>query len=136
MKKIGLLLLVIIASIIPMTACGRRNSYSTNIDVTMVDYLYEPNEIVIPAGQQITLNLTNNGAVHHELVIMKLGTTVGESFGDEDEENIYWEQEVEPGQQMSVAFTAPSEPGVYQFVCGIEGHYTAGMKGTIRVVAP
>ncbi len=102
----------------------------------MVDYQYEPNEIDIPAGQQITLNLTNNGAVHHEFVIMKLGTTVGESFGDEDEENIYWEQEVEPGQQMSVAFTAPSEPGVYQFVCGIEGHYTAGMKGTIRVVAP
>lgn len=136
MKKIGLLLLVIIASIIPMTGCGRRNSYSTNIDVTMVDYQYEPNEITIPAGQQITLDLINNGAAPHEFVIMKLGTTVGESFGDEDEENIYWEQEVEPGQQMSVTFTAPNEPGVYQFVCGIEGHYTAGMKGTIRVVAP
>lgn len=136
MKRIVLLLIVAVMSIAPLTGCGRRESYSTNVDVTMADYTYEPHEMVIPAGQQITLNLTNNGAVHHEFVIMKLGTTVGESFGDEDEENIYWEQEVEPGQQMSVTFTAPSEPGVYQFVCGIEGHYTAGMKGTIRVVAP
>jgi len=61
----------------------------------------------------------NNGAVHHEFVIMKYGTTVGESFGDEDEENIYWEHEVEPGQTMSVTFTAPTEPGAYQFACGI-----------------
>ncbi len=136
MKRIGLIILTIILSVIPFTACSRREIASTNVNVTMVDYLYKPNEIVIPAGQQITLNLTNNGAVHHEFVIMKYGTTVGESFGDEDEENIYWEQEVEPGQTMSVTFTAPTEPGVYQFVCGIEGHYTAGMKGTIRVVVP
>ncbi len=136
MKRIGLIIFAIILSMIPFTACSRREIASTNVNVTMVDYLYKPNEIVIPAGQQITLNLTNNGAVHHEFVIMKYGTTVGESFGDEDEENIYWEQEVEPGQTMSVTFTAPTEPGVYQFVCGIEGHYTAGMKGTIRVVVP
>jgi len=134
MKRVGFIILVMILSVVPFTACSRRENASTNVNVTMVDYLYKPNELVIPAGQQITLNLTNNGALPHELVIMKYGTTVGESFGDEDEENIYWEHEVEPGQTMSVTFTAPTEPGVYQFVCGIEGHYTAGMKGTIQVV--
>ncbi|HXF85138.1 MAG TPA: cupredoxin domain-containing protein [Anaerolineales bacterium] len=108
---------------------------STTINVTMTDFKFEPAEFTVPAGQEITVNATNNGAVEHEFVIFKLGTDAGEKFGDEDEENIYWEIEVLPGQSATATFTAPSEPGEYYVTCGIEGHLEAGMIGKLIAVA-
>jgi azurin len=37
------------------------------------------------------------------------------------------------GETVSVDFVAPTEPGVYVFVCTFPAHYTAGMKGTLVV---
>jgi uncharacterized cupredoxin-like copper-binding protein len=117
-----------------LASCGGSGP-STNIDVTFAEFTFTPNAFTIPAGQEITLNVTNNGAVIHEFVIMKLGESVGENFGPEDEGNIYWEVEAEPGEKKTVTFTAPSEPGDYQVVCGTEGHYVAGMVASLTVVA-
>lgn len=117
-----------------LVSCGGSGP-TTTIDVTFAEFTFTPNAFTIPAGQEITLNAQNNGAVVHEFVIMKLGESVGEDFGDEDEGNIFWEVEAEPGKSVSVKFTAPTEPGDYQVVCGTEGHYTAGMVGTLTVVA-
>ena len=117
-----------------LVSCGGGGP-TTTIDVTFAEFTFTPNAFTIPAGQEITVNAQNTGAVVHELVIMKLGESVGEDFGDEDEGNIFWEVEAEPGKSVSVKFTAPTEPGEYQVVCGTEGHYTAGMSGTLTVVA-
>jgi uncharacterized cupredoxin-like copper-binding protein len=133
MKK-ALAIFVLSLSLV-LAACGGGGP-STTIDVEFTDFQFNPADFVIPAGQEITINATNSGAVVHEFVIMKYGTTVGENFGDEDEENIYWEVEVEPGDSATATFTAPSEPGEYQLVCGTEGHFIAGMVGSLTVVAP
>jgi uncharacterized cupredoxin-like copper-binding protein len=136
MKKFWFLFFVLVLAALTLAACGGGKGPSTTIDLTMTDFRYEPSEFVVPAGKEITLNATNNGAVVHEFVLMKYGTNIGEKFGDEDEGNIYWEVEVEPGKSVSVTFTAPSEPGEYQVVCGTEGHFEAGMAGKLTVVAP
>lgn len=133
MKKHLTLVLFLSAVALILSACGAGPS--TTINVTMTDFHFEPSEFTVPAGQEITLNATNNGAVEHEFVIFKLGTDAGEKFGDEDEENIYWEVEVMPGQSVTATFTAPSEPGEYYVTCGIEGHLEAGMIGKLIVAA-
>ncbi len=133
MKKV--LFVLVLALSLALTACGGGGP-STTINVEFTDFQFVPADFVIPAGQEITLNAKNSGAVIHEFVIMKFGTTVGDDFGDEDEENIYWEVEVEPGDSATVTFTAPNEPGEYQLVCGTEGHFVAGMVGSLTVVAP
>ncbi len=136
MKKSSLLIAILVITSLVLTACGGGDKPSTNLKVDFTDFAFTPNTWIIPAGQEITLEATNSGAVIHEFVIMKLGTTVGEDFGDEDEENIYWEVEAEAGQTVTVTFTAPSEAGEYQIVCGTEGHFVAGMVGSLTVVAP
>jgi len=131
MKK-SLFILLFGLSLI-LASCGSGGA-STTIDVTMTDFVFTPAEATVPAGAEITLNATNNGAVLHEYVIFKLGLTAGEKFGDEDEENIYWEMEVDPGQSKTETFTAPTEPGEYYVTCGIAGHLEAGMNGKLIVV--
>ena len=118
-----------------LASCGGGNGPSSTINVEFTEFHFTPDVFSIPAGQEITINTTNNGAVVHEFVIMKLGESVGEDFGDEDEGNIFWEIEAEPGKKVSETFTAPTEPGEYQIVCGTEGHYVAGMIGKLTVVA-
>lgn len=132
MKKILIIFLLGLSFV--LSACGGTGP-STTINVNMTDFKFDPLEFTIPAGKEITINATNNGAVLHEFVIMKYGQNIGEVFGNEDEENIYWEIEVDPGGSKTATFTAPSELGEYQLVCGTEGHFAAGMSGKLTVAA-
>ena len=81
------------------------------------------------------MHVDNEGFVSHQFVIFKLGTDAGGKIGPEDEDNIYWQFEVRPGEAASTTFTAPSEPGEYFITCGIFGHLEAGMSGSLIVVA-
>ncbi len=132
MKKFTFLLIAVLLGSLVLSACGASGP-STNLKVELTDFHFVPDKFVVPAGQEITLNLKNSGAVVHEYVIMKSGQTVGDDFGPEDEENIYWEVEVDPGASKTVTFTAPADSGEYQLVCGTEGHFKAGMVGTLTV---
>ena len=126
--------LILLAAVI-LAACG-GNAPSTTLDVSMTDFQFTPNTYTVPAGQEITLNILNTGAVVHNFVIMKLGMSAGESFDDEDEENVFWaERDIPAGGDLSVTFTAPTEPGEYQVVCRTQGHIASGMFGTLNVVA-
>ncbi len=134
MKKYKFVLLVMLAFSLVLAACGSSGP-STKLNVKMDDFKYDPMANTIAAGKEITLNIKNDGKVLHEYVIMNLGQTAGDKFGDEDEGNIYWEVEVDPGTTKTVTFTAPSDPGSYEIVCGTAGHLEAGMKGQLTVVA-
>jgi uncharacterized cupredoxin-like copper-binding protein len=101
----------------------------------MTDFMYNPADFTVPAGQEITLDLTNNGAVVHDFIIMNLGADVGDGFGELDEPNVYWKAELAPGTSNTFTFTAPDQPGEYQVLCGIPGHYIAGMVAKLVVVA-
>lgn len=135
MKKIKLVLTVLFGLSWLLTACSGSGP-STKLNVTFSDFKYDPMEFSIPAGKEITLTAKNSGAVEHEFVIMKLGQTAGDKFGDEDEGNIFWEVELKSGASTTVTFTAPPEPGEYEIVCGTQGHLEAGMKGKLMVTAP
>lgn len=132
MKKI--VIPVMLFLVLMLGACGGGGP-SKNLKVNMTDFMFDPAGFTVPAGQEITLTAVNNGAVEHEFVIFKLGTDAGDHFETGDEENIYWEVEVLPGESTTVTFTAPSETGEYYVTCGIEGHLEAGMVGRLAVVS-
>jgi len=132
MKKSLFFLLFV--TVFVLSACGGGGA-STTINVALAEFTFTPSEFTIPAGQEITINATNNGAVVHEFVIMKFGQTAGDNFDEEDGGNVYWKIEAQPGANVTGTFTAPTEPGVYQIVCGTPGHYMAGMSGKLTVVA-
>ena len=134
MKRISIIMAVLASlMLILLTACGAGGA-SDKIDVTMTDFQFQPSQFTVPAGQEITFTSSNNGAVVHNFVIMKLGTSAGPMFDEEDLPNVYWEVELLPGADTNTSFTAPTEPGDYEVVCKTEGHIASGMTGKLTVV--
>ncbi|MBI2758203.1 MAG: cupredoxin domain-containing protein [Chloroflexi bacterium] len=133
MKNRISLTVVVLGFLLVLAACGGAGTVSNTINVTMTDFQFSPNTFTVPAGQTVTLNAANNGAVIHNFVIMKLGQSAGASFGDEDLPNVYWQVEVQPGASANATFTAPAEPGSYEVVCGTPGHLEAGMSAKLIV---
>ena len=119
------------AMLLGLTACGGGGG--NTISVTTTDFKFDPTTWTVPAGQQITLTLTNKGANEHEWVLVKKGMEVTIPFDADDEDKVYWEMEAGPGETKTETFTAPSEAGTYTIVCGIAGHLEQGMTGTLTV---
>jgi len=66
---------------------------------------------------------------------MKLGQKVQTHFTDADKANIFWElAQINPGQSVNESFTAPTDPGEYQVICGESNHFEAGMVAKLVVV--
>ena len=134
MKRNSIVMTVLVSLMLMLlTACGAGGA-SDKIDVTMTDFQFQPSQFTVPAGQEITFTSSNNGAVVHNFVIMKLGTSAGPMFDEEDLPNVYWEVELLPGADTNTSFTAPTEPGDYEVVCKTEGHIASGMTGKLTVV--
>jgi uncharacterized cupredoxin-like copper-binding protein len=98
------------------------------------DFQFSPNTFTIPAGEQITVEAVNTGAIRHDFVIMNFGTTAGDNFDDDDMPNIYWRVDLQPGRirpRPSQRRPARRVP----LICAVEGHLQAGMIGKIIVVA-
>ncbi len=131
--KRTLIIAAVLLSLI-LVSCGGGGA-STKINVTMTDFQFQPNQFTVPAGQEITFNSVNNGAVVHNFVIMKKGTSAGPFFDDEDVPNVFWQVEIQPGSSVDTSFTAPTDPGDYEVVCKTEGHIASGMTAKLIVVA-
>ena len=130
MKKIltlGMLMLALL-----LTACGNSGP-ATKMDFTMTDFAFSPGEFTIPAGQEITLHINHDGTMEHDFIIMKYGTDAGEMFDEADQENVFWEMALQPGDSKTVLFAAPDQPGTYQIICGMPGHLQSGMVGKLMV---
>lgn len=78
------------------------------------NFFFDPAVITAEPGQEITIHFTEN-AGFHTIVI--------------DSINLVKKVEADG----TVTFTAPTEPGDYEFYCNIGSHQAMGMKGTLTV---
>lgn len=131
MKKISTGIILVLALSVILTACG---SNKATLNVIATDKGYDSTTYTVPAGAEVKLNLTNNDSTEHEFAILKKGEHVIPPFGDKDENKILWELDgVESGTTKSGTFTAPTEPGEYDVICGLPGHIERGMTATLVV---
>lgn len=134
MKKLPALPLILLLAVF-LAACA-NSAPSTDIHIALTDFQFSPARFTVPAGAEITVTATHDGAVVHDFIIMNYGAEVGDKFDEDDRVNIYWELKVRPNGTETASFAAPVQPGVYQILCGTPGHLQAGMVGTLTVVDP
>jgi len=123
------------------SACGSDDdggsSGSTQLEATLSDFQFEPDSWTAAADEDVTIALTNDGAVAHEWVILQPDVTIASEAdlpATEEEllaDFVLTETEVEPGETQDMVFNVPA--GTYQIICAIETHFDAGMEGTLTV---
>jgi uncharacterized cupredoxin-like copper-binding protein len=122
---------------VSLGACG-GDEPSASIEATVQEFEFTPNEWTVPAGEEISIDITNGGSVLHEWVLLQPGVTIDDESDLPDTEEelladfVYVEEEVDVGETKTLTFEAPA-PGSYQVICAIETHFDAGMEGTLTV---
>lgn len=136
MSRYGVVLVLVLAA----TACGESEPAGpVTVEVTMTDDLaFEPSQLTVGRGAELTINAANNSTLNleHDLVVLD---GVFENLGDikrvmEETPAVVLAETgvVAAGDNGTVVFTL-DEPGEYQFFCSVQGHFAAGMAGTITV---
>lgn len=130
------LLIALTAVVLVLGACGdddstdtTANANSQQIAASARSFAFTPASWTVASGTDVTLTVTNTSDTEHEWVIMKAPIA---SEGEFTEEGVYWEVEAQAGATNSGTFTPPA-PGTYQVICGLEGHFAAGMVGELVV---
>ncbi|MGH2626873.1 MAG: cupredoxin domain-containing protein [Anaerolineales bacterium] len=113
-----------------LAACGRP---SASFNVVMTDFAFGPATYTVVAGSEITLTLTNQGAVAHNWVMLLPGSEITSPFDEDDEPKVLWRAHVLVGETETFVLAAPETPGEYPIVCTEPGHFEAGMVGRLTV---
>jgi uncharacterized cupredoxin-like copper-binding protein len=126
----------------PTSATGGRI-----IEITMKEFGFTPSTITVRPGEKITLRLKNTGMVEHEFMA-GLGPIPGRGYADDwiakaaanipshthpGEEHLGEGVRVSQNWFGSIDLVVPMQTGEYEFGCFVQGHYEAGMKGTLSV---
>ena len=108
---------------------------------------FDVDQLEVKAGSRIKLVFNNNDDMLHNVVITKpgMGNPVGEAalklnlngpkmnYVPNSPNVLYHTNILQPETAESIYFTAPTEPGDYDFICSFPGHYLV-MRGTLKVV--
>jgi uncharacterized cupredoxin-like copper-binding protein len=125
------------------------------VHVVMNDrFRYRPSSIMVRAGRRVTFSVTNTGKIPHEFILgdraaqldhereMQAGTMDGMDGMDEHRHmhdpaamDGAGGLTVPPGQTRRLTWTF-DKPGIVLYGCHVLGHWAAGMRGTIVVLAP
>lgn len=162
MKRNGLYLLLL-AGVLLFAACAQSTPEPVTYTIEMSEYAFNPDTIEVQVGQQVTLNLVNNGVLEHEImfgrdVMMMDNHPNGyqedmfemagvepevmmmeemEAMGEEEEGHSGFMVHLpETGSEASITFTATEDMvGEWEMGCfELDGvHYTSGMVGKFIV---
>ncbi|MHB1090671.1 MAG: plastocyanin/azurin family copper-binding protein [Ilumatobacteraceae bacterium] len=109
---------------------------SEEVTVELGEMYFSPKDFALEAGKPYILKIVNVGAVKHEFTaggfFQTVATRKAETAQIEVKVPFFTEIEVFAGETVDL-YLIPLVPGTYDLKCEIEGHFEAGMFGTITV---
>jgi len=118
---------------------GDPKKASRTIRIDMADSMrFTPGELVVKRGETVKFVVTNSGKVMHEMVIgseaeLRLHAEQMKQHPTMEHDEPYMAH-VKPGAKEEITWTF-TKAGTFMYGCLIPGHFEAGMKGAIKVVA-
>ncbi len=123
-----LLLAVSLMVILALWGSGIASAQSgttTNVKITETEFKLDPATIMVPANTPVQFTVTNAGTIEHNLQF---------ELPSQNIEKKLFDQNLKPGETKTGTFTFTAA-GDWQMYCPVDSHETAGMAGTVKVVA-
>ena len=145
-KRIGVLALVALVA----AGCSDGDKATAADDarvvkITMLDNKYEPSQVTVPKGREVTFEFTNQGTVAHEALVgdeqaqmdhaqemMSSTSTDSGDMGGMHHSGADSAVTVKPGTSDKITTTF-DEGGTFLIGCHVPLHYEQGMKATVKV---
>ena len=118
----SLVLATAVLAVLALVACtpsseakgnvGRGDAREPSVEITMDDGSFDPETIQLPAGEEVTIQLTNEDGMAHDFAIETLDINTGT---------------VESRESAYATFVMPDQP--VEFVCT----FHSGMEGRIEL---
>ena len=119
------------AATTPAATPGGSPTPGGPIAVAMRDNFFDPKEITVPAGSEVTFDLTNDGAAIHNMHIAGEGGTFSDTFCKAGGKEPCSDPDIVPaGQKASLEWETPATAGKIDFRCDF---HPVEMTGTITV---
>ena len=121
-------MLFVIAILTALAGCGTGGSGATDaardaeLALELADFMLDPADLTA-TGPTVTIGVTNAGPTPHNLSIRGAGDEVLAATPD-----------LSRGDAETL--TVDLEPGTYTIFCGLPGHESLGMRGTLTVATP
>ena len=144
--------IVSIAFACALLGCSREVVPPKIVEITGDDFMkFSVTSFEVKPGQSVSVKLKNIGELPRQAVAHNWVLVAKEAFAPKfveagvphpERDYIAFEQEfyvlaktkmLGPGESDSVTFTAPRDPGPYEYVCTFPEHYAGGMKGLMTV---
>jgi uncharacterized cupredoxin-like copper-binding protein len=107
----------------PASGTATAENGCGGVTVEAVDIAFKPTEFTIPANQNVTVTLKNDGAAMHNFSIT--------DHNNPNVKNLNISVDLQPGETTTVTINAPA--GDYYYYCNVPGHEEAGMHGMMHV---
>ncbi len=122
----------------PWGIAGDAKAVQRTLTLRMDDAMrFTPNHIEVREGDTVRLQVTNQGKLLHEIVLgtqatLKEHAALMQKFPTMEHDAPYMAH-VAAGGQGDIVWQF-NRPGQFDFACLVNGHYQAGMTGTITVL--
>jgi uncharacterized cupredoxin-like copper-binding protein len=142
--RLRTILLVGALALMSLSSCGDNNgggsegepqpaataAETTRLDVTATEFSFAPEIISIPASAEVHVSLDNTGVVEHYWTVLAEPITTEAEFNDD---LVLFEIEAHANDTAAKLLEGDLAPGIYQVICSVPGHFTAGMVGELVV---
>ena len=135
--------------VVPKSGVTAENPDLTEVRIgTVVEKMqYDVTQFAVKAGKAVRLTFFNPDFMSHNLVMVHPGAAdeVGlaaiamgakgfeTGYIPASEKILFGSKLLENKEEQVIEFTAPSEPGEYQYVCTFPGHHIL-MRGIMQVI--
>lgn len=110
----AILAMTLIINGIAASVYAEMQEPDSEVSVELNDDYFNPEDIILPAGKQVTLNLENKGRKPHTFTVNDLKIDV----------------DLQPGEERNITLEPVSE-GTYELICRF--HREQGMVGKVIV---
>jgi len=90
-------------------------------------FVFTPSTIAVARGETVTFLVTTMGPTVHEFMVGPADAVAADEAGTPEIADIAMMQ----AKSLTLTFDGP---GPYAYACHVEGHYEAGMRGTITII--
>lgn len=135
-------IILVVASVTAWSLTRAATSVSRGVTlVGVTDFAFRPPIIQAPLGAPMIISVRNDGKLDHDLTILDVpaGSISIANASQARNHTSGVAQPVHvavgPGRTGTLTFT-PTQTGVFQIICSVDGHREAGMTAVLSVKAP